>query len=218
MTTSLDFSGVTFEDIPDIEDAPSSDDTTSTEGTPRTRQRRVRSDKGVPRGSAKTGTATRSTSSASSKRLAEDLLDPWAKLAKGLAFTSPTTAAVLIDRGEKTTAALVKIAEKHPRMMKALTNVGQIGPGADIAETLIMVFVALQIDSGRLPPNSPLAAAMGVAKLHRDMFGDTPEAVINQDGVEFVVAQPPVFNPGKIPGDDPRHPRYSFQARGGRPE
>lgn len=213
MSIGLDLDSVSFDEIPDLDNPDA-----STETPPKTRQRRTRSDAGKPRGS-RTGTAGPITKAASSK-LADELLDPWAKLAKGLAFTSPTTSAVLIARGEATTTALVRIAEKHPRMLKALQNVGQIGPGSEIAETLVMVAVAMQIDSGRMPANHPIAAAMGVAAIHKEMFGET--VATTEDGIEFVVATSPAtegveFHPvayGRHQFDpqNPQDPRFSFQA------
>lgn len=216
MSIGLDLDSVSFENIPDLDNPDTSGE------TPKTRQRRTRSDAGKPRGPRGSGgstTTTGSISKAASNKLADELLDPWAKLAKGLAFTSPTTSAVLIARGEATTSALVRIAEKHPKMLKALQNVGQIGPGSDIAETLVMVAVALQIDSGRMPPTHPIAAAMGVSAIHKEMFGDT---VTTDDGIEFVVASAPAtngteFTPvsyGRQQFDaaNPQDPRFSFQA------
>lgn len=216
MSIGLDLDSVSFADIPDLDNPDSSAET-----PPKTKQRRTRSDAGQPRGPRGSSTTpSGGISKAAQSKLADELLDPWAKLAKGLAFTSPTTSAVLISRGEATTTALVKIAEKHPRMLKALQNVGQIGPGSDIAETLVMVAVALQIDSGRMPPNHPIAAAMGVAAIHKEMFGET--LATTDDGIEFVVATSPAtegvefhpvsygrhqFNP-----QNPEDPRFSFQA------
>lgn len=190
--------------VTDIGDVDSGISDESGDAPKRTRKRR--SDAGKPRSS---GTGTRRTSSS---KLADELLVPYSQLAKSLAFSSPTLAAVLMERGEKTTRALVQIAEKHPRMLEALKKTSQIGPAADIGETLVMAVIALQMDLGRIPPSHPIAVALGVAPLYEAMHGPTVvEGEAFSAPFESAVPQaPPTFTYGM--SNDPRNPMYSFNA------
>lgn len=109
-------------------------------------------------------------SKAGTNALAQKLCDPIAKLAMAAAFAAPTVSCVLVERGEVTARALVAIAEDHPWMLKSLENVGKIGPVTDIAETLMCVMIAAMLDTGRMPPEHPLAVLTGntarYAKMH----------------------------------------------------
>lgn len=119
------------------------------------RTRRPRSDKGQPRGARGTGgTSTRD------KKLAADLLNPWAKGIKAVAYPLPTLAAVMTAQGETTMTALVAIAS--PKMKEALTKAAKVGPGADLLEAVAMMVIAALMDIGKVRPESPIAAFSGV--------------------------------------------------------
>lgn len=102
--------------------------------------------------------------------LAAKLCDPLAKLAMAAAFAAPTVSCVLVERGEVTARALVAIAEDHPWMLKSLENVGKIGPVTDLAETVMCLMIAAMLDTGRMPPEHPMAVLTGntarYAKMH----------------------------------------------------
>lgn len=201
----IDFSDATFEQ----DGNEKSGDTTTTEAP--TRTRKPRSDKGVPRGSRSGTTAPRR--STGTAKLAQDLADPIAKLAMGIAFQSPTAAAVLITRGDETAKALVAIAEKHPRMLAALQRVSQVGPASDLVQTGVMLVIALQLDMGRLQPSHPLASLTGVTAL----FEQTHAVEVQEDGSgQFAMfTPPPGFGDGPPGPDNPGHPFYSFRAGSG---
>lgn len=150
------------------------------------------------------------TSGSKNAKLAEQLCDPIAKLATGLAFTMPTAAAVLIARGERTADALVAIAADHPRMLAALNKVAKVGPASDIAETLVMLFIAVNLDLGKLPPEHPIAVVTGVGKLYEQTHPKTAEQTFNIPPPPDAPFKEP---PGRVfPLSDPRHPMYSFRA------
>src|SRR5438093_51010 len=119
----LDLSSATFESVGDEKDT-----TETVDDAPKPRTRRQRSDAGISRGSRAKGTTTRRASTATVQKNIEDL---FAKVAIAAAFTSPTAAAVLMERGEATSAALIAIAQNHPRMMAALSKASQVGPASD---------------------------------------------------------------------------------------
>src|SRR3954466_869012 len=98
----IDFSDATFESTGEEKTGD-----TTTEAAPK-RTRRQRSDAGVPRGPrSSSGSSAPRKSSTNSARLVAELTDPIAKIAMGMAFQSPTAAAVLITRGENTAQAMV---------------------------------------------------------------------------------------------------------------
>lgn len=200
--SGIDFSDVTLESVENdtLEDTP-----------PPTRTRKERADKGVKRGPRADGSPTSTPRRSSHAKLINELTQPIAQVAMGLAFTSPTAAKVLIERGESTAKSLVAIAEKHPRMLAALQRVSQIGPATDLAQTFLMLIIALQMDLGRIPVEHPLANATGVAHLYMQ----THIVEENADGsVSFpVFSPPPGFGTPSV--TDPSHPRYSFTAKQG---
>jgi hypothetical protein len=127
------------------------------------RTRKPRSDKGKPRG-PRGGSPTPRSRSTSDKKLADDLLNPWAKIIKGVAFAAPTMAAVMTQQGEQTMNALVAVAS--PKMKAALSSVARIGPGADLIEAIAMMLVAGGLDFGMVKPGSVIAEATGVQPLY----------------------------------------------------
>jgi hypothetical protein len=144
-------------EVPEFESPDDSDDSVS-------RTRKPRSDKGKtrgPRGGTTTATRGRSTSD---KKLADDLLNPWGKGIKAVAFAAPTLAAVMTQQAETTMTAIVSLAS--PKMKAALTKVSRIGPGADLVEAIAMMIVAGAMDFGRIPPASPIAIVTGVQQFY----------------------------------------------------
>lgn len=140
---------------------------------------------------------------ATKRKVAENLLTPWAQLAKGIAFMAPTVSAVLLSRGEKTVDALVDIASEHPRMMAALTKAAQVAPTVELIETGAQVVVALALDTGRMPSDHPVAVLTGVSELYDRVHPDQPQTP--QNGVQdvphnngFAVAEPPPFMAGNV--------------------
>lgn len=183
---------------------PSPDDVEDQDGTPQ-RTRRRRSDAGVKRGTA--GTVTRGRKP-NTRKVVDNLLEPWALLAKSMAPKAPTGSAVMLHRGEATCQALVDIASKHPRMMKALESIGTIGPAAVLIQTGVEVFLAVQMDFGRIPVDHPMAYGLGLSQLYHQVHPADAYAPLEEEEAPQQT-QPPT---GFIPASDPRHPMYSFTA------
>lgn len=145
------------------------------------RTRRPRSDKGQPRGTRTAGGST----TAKDKRLAEDLLGPWALIIKALAMPMPTLSAVMAARGEKSTQAIVGLAS--PKLKEKLAKVSKLGPGSDLVETLAMMLVAVLVDVQKLDPDSPLVMLTGV----KEMFDLTHDVqVVPVDGANGFPVSP----------------------------
>jgi hypothetical protein len=163
-------------------------DSAKSEGKERTRQ--PRSDKGVPR----------TPRAASNKALIEDLLVPYAIIAEGLSLVAPTAAAVLVDRGEKTVAALVKIGARHPAMLNAMRKASVLGPGSELATTVFYAIIAGALDIGRIPPEHPLSVNTGVGQLYMEMHPERFEPSTN--GGQSMPWPPPqgaAFTPPFVP-------------------
>ena len=123
-------------------------------------------------------TAPSSKAGKSRESLTAKLCDPITKLATAVMFAAPTVACVLIERGESTARALVAIAEDHPRMLAALENVSKVGPITDLAETALCLLIAASLDTGRMPPEHPLAVVTGNSarymKMHPEKLTEQP--------------------------------------------
>jgi hypothetical protein len=135
--------------------------------------RKKRSDAGQargPRGSTGPRKA-RGGLSAADKKLADELLNPIAKIVKGLTFVAPTVAGVLANRGEASAQGVVALAS--PKMKEALGKAAKTGPGLDLIETLLMMIVAAAVDFGRMDPDSPVAALLGVRNIYHEMHPET---------------------------------------------
>lgn len=167
------------------------------------RTRRKRSDAGQPRRSSP-------GRKPNSRKLVENLLEPWALIAKSLAPKAPTGAAVMIQRGEVTCTALVDIAQQHPKMLKALENLGKIGPAAVLIQSGVEILIAVQMDFGNLPVEHPMAYGLGLTQLYYQVHPDHGPA--QSQGTEQRVPTHTAPPEGFIPASDPRHPMYSFQA------
>lgn len=155
-----------------------------TEDKPR---RRTRSDKGVPRGTR----GPRATGS-KDKKLAEDLLGPWAKSIKIVAIPFPTVAAVMAQQGEKATEGIVALAT--PKMKEALAKASKVAPILDLAEIVGMMIVAFLLDLQKLNPDAPLVMFSGVRE-HFDATHEMHQEVVPDNVSQFPTSPASVFTP-----------------------
>lgn len=161
--------------------------------------RKKRSDAGQPRGprGATGARKPRGGMSAADKKLADELLNPWAKLCTALAMVAPTVSGVMSMRGEASMQGLVALAS--PKMKEALTKAAKTGPGLDLAETILMVMVAAAVDFGKVDPDSPIAFLTGVRSVYDAVHPDREErhAPAAQEGQTFA---PPPMGFAPFPG------------------
>lgn len=155
------------------------------------RTRKPRSDKGVPRGAR----GPRGSRSTSDKKLAEDLLGPWAKSIKVVAVPFPTLAAVMAEQGEKATEGIVALAT--PKMKAALAKASKAAPVLDLAEIIGMMIVAVLLDIQKLNPDAPLVLFSGVRK-HFDMTHEMHQEIIPDNVSQFPTS--PVSGFAPFPG------------------
>lgn len=178
------------------------------------RKRRTRADSGKPR-------APRATSTT---KLAQELAEPIVIIGSMLAMTMPTAGTVVSVRAEETAKALVKMAEKRPKMLAALKRMSEVGPAGEIVQTIIMVVIAAQIDAERARPDSVIAQAVGVTPIWmelnqalQDVRSEMPEPSPMNDGgfgnfdmpappdiagydEDGIFTAPPMFTAGKGAG------------------
>jgi hypothetical protein len=132
--------------------------------------RKRRSDAGQPR-KPRSGAITQA-------KLAEELLVPWASAAALVAPACPTVATVMAAEGEATVKAFVTLAAQYPKFYASLQKAAQIGPAAKVAQTFMMIMVALMLDTRRISPEHPVAGVTGLAHLttqtHPEWYDNTP--------------------------------------------
>jgi hypothetical protein len=159
----------------DVDELAELDASFSTRGVPEgeatdTKGRKRRSDAGQPR---KTGPRL-----ATQSKLAEELLVPWAAAAGLVAPACPTVATVMAAEGEATVKAFVGLAAQYPKFYAGLQRAAQIGPAAKIAQTFMMIMVALMLDTRRISPEHPVAGVTGLAALtmqtHPEWYDQSP--------------------------------------------
>lgn len=144
---------------------PDGEEATETKG------RKRRSDAGQPR---KTGPRQ-----ATQAKLVEELIVPWAAAAGLVAPACPTVATVMAAEGEATIKAFVTLAAQYPKFYAGLQRAAQIGPAAKIAQTFMMIMVALMLDTRRISPEHPVAGVTGLSALtmqtHPEWYENSPQ-------------------------------------------
>lgn len=153
------------------------------------RTRKPRSDKGVPRG---TRGPRGSSNSSKDKKLADDLLGPWAKSIKVVAVPFPTLAAVMAESGEKATEGIVALAS--PKMKAALAKVSKASPALDLAEIIGMMIVAILLDIQKLNPDAPLVLFSGVRR-HFDATHEMHQEIVPDNVSQFPTSPASGFAP-----------------------
>lgn len=130
-------------------------------------------------------------------KLAEALADPFIKFGSVAAFAAPTTGAVIVDRAQVTSEALVRFAADKPRLLASLKRAGDVGPVSDMIQTVIMIAIALKVDSQSVDPNSPIVRLSGVGVIHDQMMGHMTDVAqemnVQNEGVD--VPPPPGWEP-----------------------
>jgi hypothetical protein len=172
MTSIDDLSELNLDDI-QIDEAPAP-----------VRTRKPRSDAGVPRTAG--GRMSRGA-------LAEQLLIPWAGLTLAVSQPLPLVGAVLADRGEATTKALVELASGHPKMMAALKKAAKAGPASELVQTGAMLLLAVAIETGRVPAEAALAKRSGLTAAYYQLH---PERAPQQDESATPFTDTPFAAPG----------------------
>jgi hypothetical protein len=163
--------------------------------------RKKRSDAGQPRGPrGSTGPRkARGGMNAADKKLADELLNPWAKICTALAMFAPTVSGVMAQRGEATMQGVVSLAS--PKMKEALNKAAKTGPGLDLAETVLMIVIAAAVDFGKVEPDSPIAFLTGVRGIYDEVHPERrEERAPESTPMEFGSFVPPPQGFAPFPG------------------
>lgn len=109
--------------------------------------------------------------SVSARKLSDDLLGVTVELASDLSPFAPTVAGVLISRAEVAVDGMMALAKGKPRVEAALRKVTSVSKVAELFSFGVLLVAAAAVDSGRIPPSSPLLDHLGYAELIRDDNG-----------------------------------------------
>lgn len=85
----------------------------------------------------------------------------------------PVTGTYGVENSEKAVKALISIAKRRPKLLKALLRVADGADGIEIGRYILGVGVALQVDMGRIPPDALPARVTGVTEVVNKYFIDT---------------------------------------------
>lgn len=105
--------------------------------------------------------------------LETDLMTEAVTVGRTIAPVMPCTSYVIMARAEKTAAALARLAATNPKLLTVLETGAKIVPMLDLGETLVMLGVALAVDSGRLKPDSMVSVVSGVSTVWHDINDDS---------------------------------------------
>lgn len=120
------------------------------------------------------------TGTAAEKRilkLQEELQEQADTLSVIMAFKLPVTSVYTAENSPKAIEALLSIAKKRPKMLDAMEKVSEGFDALAVGKFLLGLGVALQVDSGRMAPDSFPAVATGVTAIIAEHFnedGGTP--------------------------------------------
>lgn len=111
-------------------------------------------------------------------------------LGAGLLFVMPTTGTIICRDSEAISQNIVKLCQKHPKLVEALEAANQAAPGLMLGKSLATIGVAAMVDMNRINQeevikgNVQLANMLGVAKVFKELH-------TMQDGVVFEAPQAP---------------------------
>lgn len=138
------------------------------------------------------------------ERLQKDLHSQTVKIGMAIGRWAPVTGLVAVDRADRFTRAVVRIAKDRPEILEVLEKVAKTEPIFEIAETVGALIFAAGVDMGRLNPESVPAQLLGITPLWRTLEEspmDSPQSTYD-DGVR-VNANAPQFGPGPLPSYTP---------------
>jgi hypothetical protein len=92
------------------------------------------------------------------------------------AVAAPTTGTILAMRAQATMDALVLYAQDKPKLLAQLKNASKVGPLSEIAQTVGMLIIAVQLDMGSMTPDHMVAQLSGVAEIHVQIVGNMQTA------------------------------------------
>lgn len=111
------------------------------------------------------------------KRVSADLAENISLIGAMASMALPVTGAVIMMDAEKTANGIVGLAKGNPKMLAALMKANQIGPGVAVGRALLVVGVAVMVDTQRIEPTSQVSTLLGVAAVWEKIHGEQREPV-----------------------------------------
>lgn len=136
------------------------------------------------------GTSSERTTQEVSDALQQKADELFAVISLGL----PVTGTYGVENSDKAVKALMAIAKRRPKLLKALMRVADGADGMDLGRYVLGIGVALQVDMGRIQPDMLIARATGVTEIVEKYFV-RDHAVQNPNVTEQVTHVGPRFSP-----------------------
>jgi hypothetical protein len=92
-----------------------------------------------------------------------------------LTFALPVTGVYGVENSDKATRALISIAKRRPKVMKALEHVADGVDALELGRFVVGVTLAVQVDFGRIPGDTLACEALGVTDAIRIMEAEDRE-------------------------------------------
>lgn len=96
----------------------------------------------------------------------------------------PVTGTYGVENSEKAVKALITIAKRRPKLLKALMRVADGADGIEIGRFLLGIGFALQVDLGRIPADALPARVTGVTAVVEKYFNDDSGDEVNLNVTE----------------------------------
>jgi hypothetical protein len=96
----------------------------------------------------------------------------------------PVTGTYGVENSEKAVKALISIAKRRPKLLKALLKVADGADGIEIGRYMLGIGVALQVDMGRMQPDALPARVTGVTEVVQKYFIEPEEGEVNPNVTE----------------------------------
>lgn len=95
----------------------------------------------------------------------------------------PVTGVYAVKNSEKAVKAFIEIAKNRPAVLKALSKVADGANAVTIGQYILGIMVCIQVDSGRIKPDSVPAQVLGVTAVVDEFFAEEKPSDINPNVV-----------------------------------
>lgn len=102
--------------------------------------------------------------SAANRIVQEGIADNVRLVGTGVGMAMPTTGYVLVEDSDVFAQAIVRLCANNPRAMKALSKAAQASPAFQVGKSLARIGTAVNVDTGRMQPDTALVRGLGVFK------------------------------------------------------
>lgn len=104
-------------------------------------------------------------------KLADDLVEALVSRASDLSIVLPTVAGVLIARADTAVDGMLALAKGHKRTTAALHRIANGNKAVDLFSIVALLGVALMVDLGKIPVESPILDRVGYSEVVRGSDG-----------------------------------------------